>query len=243
MEFHPDLIPAVLQRRYKRFLADVTLNDGTTVTVHCPNTGAMMGCQEPGSRVWLSTSDNLKRKYRHTWELVEARPQVLVGINTARTNALAFEALETDKISQLAGFDSIRKEVHVGERSRIDFLLEYPGGNQCFLEVKNVTAAVEEGIAAFPDAVSQRATRHLNELMTLVQGGHRGALLFIVQREDVHQVRPADEIDPQYGETLRLAKQRGVEIYAYRASVSRDQVRVEEEVAVDLSKRTDLENQ
>ncbi len=189
-----------------------------------------MGCQEPGSPVWLSESDNPKRKYRHTWELVEARPSVLVGINTSLTNRLAREALEARLISPLADHVSIRAEVPVGERSRIDFLLEMPNGGQAYVEVKNVTAAVADRVAAFPDAVSQRATRHLHELVELVKRGHRGVLLFVVQREDVDWVRPADEIDPVYGKALRQAHHLGVEIYAYRARVSTEVVTIEEEI-------------
>ena len=230
MRFPEPLTPATLLRRYKRFLADVTLDCGTTITVHCPNTGAMLGCQEPGSRVWLSQSDNPKRKYRHTWELVEAKPGVLVGINTGLTNRLAREALEGGLISSLSDHTQVKSEVRVGERSRIDFLLDLADGPSCYVEVKNVTAAVSERVAAFPDAVSQRATRHLHELMTLVKQGHRGALLFVVQREDVDRVRPADEVDPDYGQALRQAKKSGVEIYAYRAQVTTEAVTVATEI-------------
>jgi len=150
VRFPVPLLGARLVKRYKRFLADVTLDDGTALTAHCPNTGSMLGCQTPGSRVWLSRSDNPKRKYAHTWELVELDDGALVGINTGRSNALVREAIESAVIGELAGYDEIRPEVRYGnENSRVDFLLTGDRG-ACYLEVKNVTAAVEKGIALFP---------------------------------------------------------------------------------------------
>jgi sugar fermentation stimulation protein A len=165
VDFSEPLIAGTLVRRYKRFLADVVLEDGTALTAHCPNTGSMLGCQTPGSRVWLSLSDNPKRKYAHTWELVELDGGALVGINTGRSNALVREAIESGLMGELGGYDEIRPEVRYGdENSRVDFLLTGTNG-ACYVEVKNVTAAVREGIALFPDAVSTRAARHLRELL------------------------------------------------------------------------------
>ena len=228
LRFVAPLISARLLKRYKRFLADVTFEDGTTVTAHCPNTGSMLGCQTPGSRVWLSRSDNPKRKYAHTWELVELAGGALVGINTGRSNALVREAIEAQVIGELAGYREIRPEVRYGdENSRADFLLT-GAGKACYLEVKNVTAAVEAGIALFPDAVSTRGTRHLRELMgTLRKGAHRA-----VQREDVQEVRPADAIDPDYGQTLREAVHAGVEVIAYRAKLDPQAVVLDERIPV-----------
>lgn len=236
MKFEEPLLEAELIRRYKRFLADVILADGTETTVHCPNTGSMLGCQEPGSRVWLLPADNPKRKYPLGWELVEARASVLVGINTGRSNALVAEALERGLISELEGFGRTRREVKVeGTRSRIDFHLgEHPQEPDCYLEVKNVTAAVEDGCGFFPDAVSVRATRHVEELAERVAHGQRGALCFCVQRADVERVRPADEIDPVYGRALRRAVEAGVEVYALGASVTPQGVRLERRLPVDL---------
>lgn len=224
---------ATLVRRYKRFLADVTLDDGTALTAHCPNTGSMLGCHAPGSRVWLSRSDNPKRKYAHTWELVEVADGVLVGINTGRSNALVREAIESGVIGELGGYDEIRAEVRYGEEgSRADFLLTR-GATACYLEVKNVTAAVENGVALFPDAVSTRGTRHLRELIgTLRTAGQRAVLCFCVQRSDVHEVRPAEQIDPDYGSTLREALEAGVEAIAYRAKLSPEGVALAERVPV-----------
>jgi sugar fermentation stimulation protein A len=233
LRFVAPLIPARLLKRYKRFLADVAFEDGTTVTAHCPNTGSMLGCQTPGSRVWLSRSDNPKRKYPHTWELVELAGGVLVGINTGRSNALVREAIETQVIGELAGYPEIRAEVPYGEEnSRADFLLT-GAGTACYLEVKNVTAAVQAGIALFPDAVSTRGTRHLRELMGTLRGGaHRAVLCFCVQRADVREVRPADAIDPDYGQTLREAVHAGVEVIAYRAKLDPRAVVLNERIPV-----------
>ncbi len=228
MEFEQPLESGRLIRRYKRFLADVERDDGQQLTLHCPNTGAMLGCQEPGSRVWFSRSDNPKRKYAHTWELVEALPGILVGINTGLTNRLVEEAIVNGRVSELAGYRGLRREVRYGqENSRIDLLLtDHPDRPDCHVEVKNVTAAVEDGVALFPDAVSARGSKHLRELITVVEGGGRGVILFCVQREDVREVRPADRIDPEYGQTLRAALAAGVEVLAYRAEVSPDRVTV-----------------
>lgn len=234
MEFDQPLTEGILERRYKRFLADVRLADGKRITAHCPNTGSLMGCAEPGSRVWLSRSSNPKRKYRYTWELVEVRDGINVGINTGLTNRLVHEALKSGVIAELLGYASIRREVRFGmERSRVDFLLEDHGEvPRCFLEVKNVTAAVSGGIALFPDAVSVRGTRHLRELARVAESGDRATLCFCVQRDDANQVRPADEIDPDYGVALRRAMAAGVEVLAYRARVSPKEIRLERRVPV-----------
>jgi sugar fermentation stimulation protein A len=218
MRFEPALEEARLERRYKRFLADVVLSDGRRLTVHCPNTGAMLGCAEPGMRVWLSRAANPARKYAWTWELVEALPGVLVGIHTGRTNALVREGIQAGIVAELQGYSALKGEVMAGEGFRVDFLLQgHAGQPDCYLEVKNVTAAVQDGIALFPDAVSERASRHLRELMVKVRAGHRAALCFCVQRDDVQEVRPADDIDAVYGRTLREAAVKGVQIIAYAA--------------------------
>lgn len=236
MRFEAPVIRGTLVRRYKRFLADVVLEDGTETTVHCPNTGSMMGCCTPGSTVWLLPASNTARKYPLGWELVEVEPAVLVGINTGRSNALVAEALERGIIPELATYGSVRREVKVpGTRSRIDFLLSgHPRDPDCYLEVKNVTAAVSGDDAFFPDAVSTRAARHVDELAALVLSGHRSAMCFCVQRADVNRVRPADGIDPAYGKALRKAVSNGVEAYALRATVSTTGVRLEHRIPVEL---------
>ncbi|HET7176330.1 MAG TPA: DNA/RNA nuclease SfsA [Gammaproteobacteria bacterium] len=233
MRFEPPLLPGRLIRRYKRFLADVELPDGSRTTVHCPNTGAMLGCAEPGMAVYLSRAANPDRKYPLSWELVEALPQVWVGIHTGRTNALVREALLNGTLVELAGYGEIRGEVTLHQGFRVDFLLRDPGRRpDCCLEVKNVTATVRDGVALFPDAVSERASRHLRELMVQVAAGQRAALCFCVQRDDVVEVRPADDIDPVYGATLRAALAAGVELVAYAAQVSPEEVRLHRPVPV-----------
>jgi sugar fermentation stimulation protein A len=226
LKFAAPLVEGTLLRRYKRFLADVELAQGGVITAACPNTGSMLGCCEPGSRVWLSESDSPTRKYRHTWEMVEVRASgrksaVMVGINTGLPNRIVAEAVESGAIAELAGYASIRREVAFGEeRSRVDLLLESPARQPCYVEVKNVTAAVADGVALFPDAVSERGARHLRELMRLKGRGLRAVQLYCVQRADVREVQPADAIDPAYGRTLREAIAAGVEVLAYRAKVT-----------------------
>lgn len=231
MKWPAPLAQGRLIRRYQRFLADVDL-EGTPVTAHCPNTGSMLGCAEPGSRVWLSRAANPSRKLPWTWEMVEAGG-TLVGINTGRANALVREALESGMVPQLAGYGALRQEVRYGrESSRADFLLSGGPRKPCYVEVKNVTAAVQSGVALFPDAVSERGTRHLRELMAMVRAGHRAALVFCVQRSDVEEVRPADEIDPEYGRTLRKALKAGVETMALRARVNVSDIRLDMPIPV-----------
>jgi sugar fermentation stimulation protein A len=231
MKFPAQLVAGRLIRRYKRFLADVQL-EGGVVTAACPNTGSMLGCCEPGSRVWLSESNRATRKYRHTWEIVEVG-KVLVGINTGLPNALVAEAIGAGAIPELAGYSTLRREVAFGEESsRVDLLLEDPTRAPCYVEVKNVTAAVSKGVALFPDAVSERGAKHLRELMRLKAAGLRPVQVYCVQRGDVAEVRPADAIDPDYGRTLRQALEAGVEVMAYRAKVSAREIRIERRIPV-----------
>jgi len=231
MKFKARLVEGRLIRRYKRFLADVQLAQGV-MTAACPNTGSLMGCAEAGNRVWLSESDSATRKYRHTWELVEVG-KTLVGINTGLPNALVHEAIEAGAIPELGGYASVRREVPYGEeRSRVDLVLEGPARAPCYVEVKNVTAAVTKGVALFPDCVSDRGARHLRELIRLKSAGIRPVQLYCVQRGDVAEVRPADGIDVEYGRMLREAIAAGVEVLAYRAKVTPDEVRLETRIPV-----------
>lgn len=225
------LVEGRLIRRYKRFLADIQLPDAM-ITAACPNTGSLMGCCEAGSRVWLSESDRATRKYRHTWEIVEVG-EVMVGINTGLPNALVSEAIADGTIGELSGYASIRREVAFGEeRSRVDLLLEGAGREDCYVEVKNVTAAASKGVALFPDCVSERGSKHLRELMRLKARGLRPVQLYCVQRGDVNEVRPADGIDHEYGRTLREAIAAGVEVLAYRAKVTPREIRLAERIPV-----------
>ncbi len=221
MNFESPLVPARLERRYKRFLADVTLADGSPLTIHCPNTGSMMGVADAGSRVWLLHHPSPTRKYAYSWELTELPDGTLVGVNTHRSNALVAEAVRAQRFAVLAGYDEILPEQKYGsEKSRIDLLLRGPDRPDCYVEVKNVTAAVTDGVALFPDAVSERGAKHLREMTAMVAAGARAVLVFCVQRTDVTEVRPADAIDPIYGRTLREAIARGVEAVAWRADLS-----------------------
>lgn len=228
----PPLIPGRLIKRYKRFLADVALEDGSLVTAHCPNSGSMLGCNLPGSPVMLSLSPNPNRKLAYTWELVQV-DGFWVGLNTMLPNWLAEEAILDGTIVELQGYQNLRREVPYGsERSRIDILLEGDQG-RCFVEVKNVTL-VERGLALFPDAVTERGQKHLRELMEVVRNGGRGVILFTVQRGDGAAVAPADGIDPVYGRLLREAVKKGVEALAYRALVRPEDIRLTERLAVRL---------
>ena len=193
----------------------------------------MLGCDTPGARVWLSRTDRPGRKYPWTWELVEADGGVTVGIHTGRTNALVAEAIHAGTIPALSGYPVVRREVSAGA-TRVDFVLEAPRRRDCVLEVKNVTAGVGRGIALFPDAVSQRATRHVEFLAGQAGLGRRAVLLFCVQRADVREVRPADEIDPAYGRALRAARAAGVEVMAWGCDVSPRQVAVRRRLRVRM---------
>jgi len=232
MRYETPLIEGRLIRRYKRFLADVELADGSTLTAHTPNTGSLASCCIPGARVWLRDSGNTERKYRFGWELVEPRPGVLVGINTALPSVLVQEALAERRIKELKGYEHVRPEVKYGrENSRIDLLLTGKGRPDCYVEIKNVTLA-QDGIAYFPDAVSTRAAKHLRELEHVVAGGGRGVIFFCVQRGDVATVRPADHIDVEYGMALRHALENGVEALAHAARVTPDGVALETRLKV-----------
>lgn len=231
MKFDSPLIKAVLVRRYKRFLADIETVEGEKVTVHCPNSGSMLGCDLPGSEVCISTSDNPNRKYPHTLEMVRSN-HVWVGINTSRTNSLVEEALRDGVISDFGHIDEIKREVKVSEKSRLDFRLT-ANGKKFFLEVKNCSLA-SDGIAMFPDAVTSRGKKHLEELIELKQKGFGAAVLFCVQRSDANEFAPASHIDPAYAEALSRAKSAGVEALAYRADVSPLEIKVKIKLPVRL---------
>jgi len=231
MQFKSRLIRGNLIQRYKRFLADVRLENDEIVTAHCTNTGSMMGCKEPNSPVYISRSDNLNRKLLFTWEMIKTNG-TWVGINTMHPNKLVPEAVESGVIAELGGYSSIRREVKVSAHTRLDLCLEGRSGN-CFVEVKNVTLAMN-GIAAFPDAVSQRGTKHLKELMRLKRQGHGAAIVFVIQRADCNTFRPADEIDAEYGRWLRRAVKAGVEVLPYRAKVTPREIVLTDRIVMTL---------
>lgn len=232
----PDLIEGRLVQRYKRFLADVELASGETITVHCPNSGSMKGCSEPGRPVLISDSKNPKRKLRLTLEMIQMG-RTWVGVNTANPNRAVADWIQSDRIPELAGYPEQRREVPYGEndRSRIDVLLEDPDGERprCWVEIKNTTWRVGDH-AAFPDAVTKRGQKHLEELAGVVEQGDRGVIFFFVGRADCTRMRPADEIDPDYGRILRRVVDAGVEALAYRMRFTRRGIELVERVPVDL---------
>lgn len=224
-----ELIPGRLIRRYQRFLADVELEDGRIVTAHCPNSGSMLGCNRPGSRVFLSRAANPDRRTAYTWEMIRVG-RVWVGIHTLRANQIVEEALRGNLIPSLRGYSSLRREAKWTDHTRFDFLLDGIGG-RAFVEVKNVTLIVD-GLAAFPDSVSERGQKHLKELARAVSISRRrrhktrGVLIFLVHRSDASVVRPADEIDRDYGAVLRRVVKRGVEVVVLRARVTPRETKV-----------------
>ena len=235
MIFDPPLIKGKLIKRYKRFLADIVLEDGEEITAHCANTGAMTGCAPGGAAVWLSVSDNPKRKYPHSWQLVELKPGMLACINTGVTNKIALEAIQNRQITELNGFIECRSEVPYGEeKSRIDFLLTYPDQQQAYVEVKHVTLSLQEGVGRFPDAVTKRGQKHLRELIQQVKSGYRAVLLFIIMRTDVNLVSPADSVDAEYGQLLREAVREGVEVLAYGTKIDQDGMLVNQAIPVKI---------
>src|SRR6516225_9740343 len=235
MRFSAPLMPATLVRRYKRFLADVVLPSGETITVHCANPGAMIGLNVPGARVWLSKSTNSNRKLPHSWELIEVDLGAgveLVGINTGHPNALAGEAIAAGMIPELAGYAVVRREVRYGENSRVDFLLEGPARPPCYLEIKNVHLMRARGLAEFPDAVTSRGARHLTELAAMVGAGHRAVMLFLIQIGSARRFKLARDIDPAYGAAFDAARAAGVEALAYRCAITCEGIEVAQPVPV-----------
>ncbi len=229
MRFPTPLIEAQLIHRYKRFLADVRLDNGDEITVHCPNPGAMLGLNEPGNRVWISDSGNPKRKLRHTLELMEVpssttKSTVLVGINTNLPNKLAEEAILAGQIEQLTGYSILRREVKYGENSRIDILLEEDDRPPCFVEIKNVHFVREAGLHEFPDCKTARGAKHLRELSNVVKQGGRAVMLYVIQRNDGDRLSFAADLDPDYVRAFEEATKAGVEAIAIRCDISTEDI-------------------
>ncbi|WNV07931.1 DNA/RNA nuclease SfsA [Tardiphaga sp. 709] len=222
MKLQADLVPATLLRRYKRFLADVELADGSVITAHVANPGAMLGLQAPGALVWLSKSPSKTRKLPFSWELIEAdfgNGPELVGVNTMHPNAIVAEALAANAIPELTGYDIIRREVKYGAASRVDFLLEHPSRPPCYVEVKNVHMMRQPSLAEFPDSVTARGARHLDELAAMVATGARAVMLFVVQIGSSTALALARDIDPAYGRAFDKARAAGVEAIAYTCRI------------------------
>jgi sugar fermentation stimulation protein A len=228
MRFQHPLIQGELVKRYKRFLADVRLESGELVTAHTANSGSMKGLTDPGNPVYLSYHDKPGRKLKYSWEIVKVG-EVAVGINTSLPNLLVAEAIGNGTIRELQGYSQLRREVKYGKNSRVDILLSDGKAGQCYVEVKNVTL-VENDVAYFPDAVTERGRKHLVELMDMVGQGNRAVIFFVLQRRDGRYVAPADHIDPGYGKTLREAERHGVELLGYRAQVTPESIHLVESI-------------
>lgn len=242
MLFASPLLKGTLIKRYKRFMADVTLEDGTVVTAHTANSGSMLGCCDPGSDVWLSPASNPDRKLKFTWEMVRVDGE-LVGINTSHPNALAAEAISDGTISEVGGYDTLKREVKYGKNSRIDVYLDDPDRGICYVEVKNTTlfrpvdaAHPDKKVALFPDAVTARGTKHLGELTDMVAQGHRAVMLYMVQRSatGLDHFSVAEDIDPAYASALRAAMAAGVEAICYTCTLSERGISVASPLPIEL---------
>ena len=233
MHFEPALQPATLIKRYKRFLADVITPDGRELTLHCANTGAMTGCATPGDTVWYSTSDNLKRKYAHSWELTETQQHHWICVNTLRANQLVREAITQGRIPELSGYSKLTSEVKYGaENSRIDLMLQAENQPDCYIEVKSVTL-LHQGQGYFPDAVTLRGQKHLRELQSMAEQGQRAVLFFAVLHSGIESVSAAHHIDPRYSDLLKHVQNNGVEVMCYGAALSAEGIRLTERLPLD----------
>ena len=236
MRFRSPLVEGRLVQRYKRFLADVELADGSVITAHCANPGSMMGLKQPGSRVFLAPAVNPKAKLSHSWELIEADlpgGTQLVGINTSNPNRLAEEAILGGQIPELSGYETFRREVKYGENSRVDILLTDPGKPTCFVEVKNCHLMRINGLAEFPDSVTERGAKHLAELAREVNRGARAVMLFIVQMQ-ANSFSLAADLDPGYVKASELARSSGVEALAYTCRIGLGEIVVDRRIPIRM---------
>lgn len=224
MRFQTPLVPARLIRRYKRFLADCTLEDGREVTAHCANPGSMLGLADPGARIWLEPNDDPKKKLKFGWRLVDHENGHFTGVDTSVPNRALRTALQARQIAELAGYGTVRPEVKYGKSSRIDFLLSEPGMPDAYVEVKSVTLSRAPGLAEFPDSRTARGAKHLDELSEMVRAGHRAVMLYLVQRTDCTRFDLARDIDPAYGAAFDLARAAGVENLVYTTRISPEEI-------------------
>jgi sugar fermentation stimulation protein A len=239
MYFNSPLLPAVLVQRYKRFLFDAVLEDGRAITGSCPNTGSMRGLTAPGSRIWLSQHDSSTRKYRHMLEMVEVG-DTTIGINTGLPNRLAEEAIRAGQVSDLHLYAKVERERKYGRNSRIDLLLSDPQRGLAYVEVKNVHFSRIQGLAEFPDSPTKRGAKHLEELGDMVEMGHRGIMVYLIQRDDCDRLSICEEFDPLYASAFRYARQRGVEVFAVQCRVSPQQIVPAGLIAMDEPALADL---
>ncbi len=239
MLFDRPLVPAVLVQRYKRFLFDAILEDGSPITGFCPNTGSMRGLTTPDSRIWLSEHDSVTRKYRHMLEMVEV-DGTMVGINTGLPNRLAEEAIRAGQVSDLNQYAHLQREQKYGRNSRIDMLLTDPDRQRAYVEVKNVHFSRTSGLGEFPDSPTARGAKHLEELGDMVEAGHRGIMIYLIQRNDCATFRICDDLDPVYARAFERARRRGVEAFAVKCQVSPKQITPDGLIPIDEPARADL---
>lgn len=229
----PSLLRGRLIKRYKRFLADVELDSGDTVTAHCPNSGSMKACSEPGRAVYISRADNPKRKLKFTWEIIDMGTS-LVGVNTQVPNRLVAHGISKGQVPELCGYDDLKREVTTSPGSRLDIgLYHKEGAPDCLVEVKNCTL-VDNGLAMFPDAVTTRGLKHLNELIRLNKEGRRAVIFYLIQRSDAKQFEPAAQIDPDYAKGLKAAVAAGVEALAYDVIIDMEQICLNRRLPIDI---------
>lgn len=237
MLFASPLVRGRLIKRYKRFLADVKLDSGKTITASCANTGSMLGLIHEGVPVWLSEHDSPTRKYRHTWEMVEndmGDGPILVGINTAHPNKIVSEAIEANRVKPLSGYQTLKREVKYGQNSRIDILLDDDKKGRCYVEIKNVHLSRKKGTAEFPDSVTTRGAKHLKELADMVREGHRAVMVYLIQRSDAKRFTLSDDIDRDYAEAFAMARDAGVEAIAYRCHLNENGIELDRFVRVAI---------
>ena len=232
MRFQTPLLPARLIRRYKRFLADCRLEDGREITAHCANPGSMMGLAEPGTKIWMEPNNDPKRKLKFGWKLVDHENGHMTGVDTSLPNRVLKSALQSGTVKALAQYHVVRAEVKYGESSRIDFLLSEPGLPDAYVEVKSVTLSRRTGCAEFPDSVTKRGAKHLDELASMAAQGHRAVMLYLVQRTDCQQFTLARDIDPAYGAAYDAARDRGVETICLGTDISTDSIRIGQPIPV-----------
>ena len=236
MEFDPPLLRGTLIKRYKRFMADIELEDGTTVTAHCANSGSMLSVNEPGAEVWVTHVDDPKRKLKYTWQMIKISG-AQVGINTGHPNRIVADAIKGGQIPELLGYDDLKREQKYGKNSRIDILLTGNSKPMTYVEVKNVTMRrnlEKDGPVEFPDGVTARGTKHLKELADMVSEGHRAVMFYLVQRNDADRFVIAADIDPEYAATLREVRAKGVETLCYACDITPQQIKIVRPLTLDL---------
>ena len=226
MRFQTPLVPARLIRRYKRFLADIRLEDGREVTAHCANPGSMMGLKEPGIKIWVEPNDDPKKKLKYGWRLVDHENGHFTGVDTSLPNRALRAAIMAREVPELAAYETVKPEQKYGQNSRIDFLLQQPGLPDAYVEVKSVTLSRQDGLAEFPDSVTARGAKHAGELAEMARQGHRAVLFYLIQRTDCAAMCVAADIDPTYAQAFAEARAAGVEVMAYDTKITPEGIEI-----------------